>query len=1461
MSTKSLSDTEAGKSKSSSRASLGTKNALYDPGGAPKTGASATGSNGKISDTKSLSRSDDNLNTDQDTNSCKLGQSVDDKGRDINADSRLSRIDDAWPSQEHDQPLRLLILSSKIKNYSSIGNAILPNVKLVQYRYEGSSLDAILNQVGQTLGTKQVHSVACVLHTKPGSIVLCSSGDQKEVFSVTNLSDNAKQFFTNLATNYIDASSNNKRIDFIACNALQPSDITVLTSEIEKLVGMPVGISREIHGNDISVKAGKETVSRNVGEFYFKTDKLKNWNSQPQTLAGFEKIRTVGKGAYGAAVLYRKKDDDSLVILKEINMHDLTAAERQMALNEVRVLSMLDHPNIISYYDSFEEDGTLMIEMEYADGGTLSQFLSNQQGKRELEEREILLMYQQMVTAIRYIHDHNVLHRDLKTANIFLTKEGIIKMGDFGIAKVMSSNNRGANTVLGTPYYISPEICEGKPYNDKSDIWALGCILYEMACLQKTFEGTNLPALVNKIMKGHFTPVKGNYSQEFKTLIQDMLQREPEYRPSANELMLARLPILLSQFEDPVSEFEDDLMASTDSFNTGPRPKTRSVLYHFDIPTLSMYPVDLPSRIKIKQVAICSTHMIVVTYERSVFSWGEGLKGQLGHGDLKSRQSPEVIEALKGKSITKACCGDGFSVFASDNGIVMTCGDGSKGCLGHGDWSNASRPRLIETLLSVDVTSIDCGPHHVVAVGADGEVFSWGVGKDGRLGLGDEENHCEPQAVDLSAESVYIRMVKCGRDGTMFLSDMGSLLACGNNEFNKLGLNNRQGFLMAMKNIFTKTEVDCRKVPTVIKPLSTFRVLDMMLGQHHSAVIIDSGIVYTFGKNSDGQLGTGDVKSRTAPAQVRQMADKSVKMITCSEHFTVAGTDDNHLYMWGRGFKISPPPSDEGTKSSNDISMVTPIGEKPPVRSPSVESLTSMCSNLEKKDDHSYSESKDSGNFSAPDCISSQRQGAKSAPVNRQRLLSGDNIFVDKDQLPATEQRPPAPVVWPMDSPRDRLRKGSSVSRKTVTSVGSSTSDDKQSDSKVILQPTPILMFDSTGSQSAETGECFQVVLNNVLGHGDCLLLQVETTAPPPPPRRRSRKKKKSMTRRSSGQNLLEPGKDSTQSEGGSKSFTTADDYTSSETSEADTLGTIPTWLKKEMRDSLPITDDNDADDSDDETGTNNLPDASMANIKINKDIAALKGVKNSRDLKAVEEGRDVDTEEKAECLDNTTKKGSQELRSSDSSSSDVRQPAVNHSRIHGPSRLTFGPQPPIHAPNRGTPYKQQKVPVPGAHRPMRMRAGRGRGRTSSWTIDGKIQTKKEKESKLIETRKNEEEEEKLRLEVQRLQEEKLNAEARLQAIEKEYEAQRKTLLEGATNAATNRENALKTEIEELREELKNQVKQMKDNNAMVVHLQQELIKMQSEQIRTNARDKRAESTMNMRKKSTSNQSKVCVLS
>ena len=180
----------------------------------------------------------------------------------------------------------------------------------------------------------------------------------------------------------------------------------------------------------------------------------------------------------------------------------------------------------------------------------------------------------------------------------------------------MSTRASGAHTVLGTPYYISPEMCEGKGYDEKSDIWALGCIVYEMACLQKTFEGSNLPALVTKIMRGQFAPIRGQYSPMFKQLVRDLLQRDPAYRPSASTILLERMPELLAQFENRFVHYDSDepevdehgleVVESSLSFRkvkTSRRP-LRSVLYYMKghESSISLTPVQLPPRSKILQV-------------------------------------------------------------------------------------------------------------------------------------------------------------------------------------------------------------------------------------------------------------------------------------------------------------------------------------------------------------------------------------------------------------------------------------------------------------------------------------------------------------------------------------------------------------------------------------------------------------------------------------------------------------------------------------------------------------------------------------------------------------------------------------------------------------------------------------------------------------------------------------------
>ena len=188
---------------------------------------------------------------------------------------------------------------------------------------------------------------------------------------------------------------------------------------------------------------------------------------------------------------------------------------------------------MIGYKEAFFENatGNLCIVMELANGGDLLQLIEkHKKGRTKMTEKQVWHYFIQTVRGLKSLHDLKIVHRDIKCANLFLTKDGIAKLGDLNVSKV--SKKGMMNTQTGTPYYACPEVWKDRPYNNKSDIWSLGCVLYEMITLLPPFRATSMQGLCNKVVKGVYEPIPNHFSADLKQMIKSCLQVDPKNRPS-----------------------------------------------------------------------------------------------------------------------------------------------------------------------------------------------------------------------------------------------------------------------------------------------------------------------------------------------------------------------------------------------------------------------------------------------------------------------------------------------------------------------------------------------------------------------------------------------------------------------------------------------------------------------------------------------------------------------------------------------------------------------------------------------------------------------------------------------------------------------------------------------------------------------------------------------------------------
>ena len=579
-----------------------------------------------------------------------------------------------------------------------------------------------------------------------------------------------------------------------------------------------------------------------------------------------------------------------------------------------------------------------MIILEFCNGGTLRErILAAKKAKTAIPAEEIWKAFIQMLLAMQYVHASKVLHRDMKSENIML-HEGHCKLADFGLARQLTSQSRMAKTAVGTPYYISPEVCEGKLYDQKTDVWSLGCIVYEMIAYHPPFLAKNLCALVMKITCDPAPPLPEGTDSDLLLAIEKMLEKNAKLRPSVDEILqwdciTSRLPTVLKDFptvrplpdgmatkgaaaavtpghtlaslrpadaeaDHVEEEYEDDfeevtaeeLLAASDTtllarskalagsvpilYYVGPGNVLQPTGGHFLHPTMGMHFVSM---------AVGGTEhgafFGAVTTDGMLYSWGTGSRGQLGHGSSFDYEAPYLCLA----GAAEVAAGDEFMLALTQNYEVYSAGAGTEGQCGRCVTTDQHVFEMIETLKNI--THIACGARHALALDEDGVVWSWGAGKTGQLGHGEAKNLAVPTKVR-AFDGIPVRHIACGPDYSACVSDDGVLYVWGNNSKRQLGL--------------PSSAADKVLLPTAHDMLSGIGVDRIACGARHGVVLTTSQRVYCWGSNESGQLGTSDcVWSQLAEPEA--IGENQFVDVACGARHTLAVTTDGHCFAWGSG--------------------------------------------------------------------------------------------------------------------------------------------------------------------------------------------------------------------------------------------------------------------------------------------------------------------------------------------------------------------------------------------------------------------------------------------------------------------------------------------------------------------------------------------------------------------------------
>ena len=262
----------------------------------------------------------------------------------------------------------------------------------------------------------------------------------------------------------------------------------------------------------------------------------------------YQIIKLINKGTYGEVFKVEKKINNEIFALKKINISKLTTYEKEEIIIELKILFFHDCEYLLKGIDLFthykNRNSYLCIITEFAENIDLQTYIKN----KKLSESEIWDIYEQLLIGLNYLHNYNIIHRDIKTTNILIKKNKKILIGDFGISKILKNKYNFTNTIIGTPYFMSPELVKGNSYNKKADIWSLGCLLYEIVYNKVPFDAKNMYQLKRKIQWDNIYFHRSNYSDKLINVIKEMLNKNEARRPNLDILIIKHKNKIDNQF-------------------------------------------------------------------------------------------------------------------------------------------------------------------------------------------------------------------------------------------------------------------------------------------------------------------------------------------------------------------------------------------------------------------------------------------------------------------------------------------------------------------------------------------------------------------------------------------------------------------------------------------------------------------------------------------------------------------------------------------------------------------------------------------------------------------------------------------------------------------------------------------------------------------------------------------------